>query len=199
MSLSETVDPGGIDTVVSSAMEWLRAVTQERRVTLPGSPEGELHESLSPEGARRLVGRAWDLSQAYKRLPASPSEASLTVIAVWDPTQGKMVYFETLACGFGALRTVMSFNWTARALRYIIVVGMLIPISHYFDDYPCVVPEAFAEVARIAVEGTMEILGWDLKEPKPAEELEADEKPMGSHGFAATLSCLGVRVKDGKN
>ena len=51
-----------------------------------------------------------------------------------NPAAGRVEYYEATALGFGALRNVMSFNWVARALRHIVVVGLGIPIVHYFDD-----------------------------------------------------------------
>ena len=46
---------------------------------------------------------------------------------------------------------------------------------HYFDDFPCIVLERFAEVAEVAVSGLMALLVWDLKPPTPVGELLIDQ------------------------
>ena len=70
----ETIDPGGSDTDASSGTEWIRAVAANGVVSVLAEDGqqriGRLHASL--RRALRLLGRAWDLSKAYKRLPVFP-------------------------------------------------------------------------------------------------------------------------------
>ena len=84
---------------------------------------------------------------------------------------------------------MLSFNWVARALRHILVVGLGLPIIHYYDDYPCAVPEEFADFANAAVTRTMALLGWELKDAKLAEDLPEPERPLSLHGFAPSFTC----------
>ena len=46
----------------------------------------------------------------------------------------------------------MSFNIIARALRFLMNVGILVPATHFFDDYSHVEPKAFAAANSEAVE-----------------------------------------------
>ena len=72
------------------------------------------------------------------------------------------------------------------------VVGLGLPITHYFDGFPCIVPEEFAVFANEAMTRLMDLLGWDLKPAKPPEDLCEPERPLGTHGFASSFTCLGV-------
>ena len=40
----------------------------------------------------------------------------------------------------------------------------------------------------------MELLCWDLKDPKPVEDLPFGQRSLDDDGFASTFSCLGVRI-----
>ena len=93
--------------------------------------------SHSPHSsARSLVGRPWDLSKAYKRLATFPGHRAVSVIAVRRPSDGAVVFFEHLPLAFGGRMNVLSFNAVSRALCFILVVGLGVPIEHYFDDFP---------------------------------------------------------------
>ena len=131
VSATETIDPGGTDTVISLGTEWIRAVAVDGCATVltdDGQKRvGELHPSL--RRALRLVGRAWDLSKACKRLPGFPGHAPFTCIAVLDPHSKRTVYFEHLPLAFGGRMNVLSFNWVARALWWTLVVGLGLPIT----------------------------------------------------------------------
>ena len=102
------------------------------------------------------------------------------------------MYFEHLPLAFGGRLNVLSFNWVARALWWVLVVGLGLPITHYFDDFPCIVPEEFADFANEAMTRLMDLLGWELKPAKPVAELAEPERPLGDHGFASSFTCLGV-------
>ena len=58
VSLSETVDPSGVDTVVGLGMDWLRAVDEQgviRSKTASGEEViGELHGSLTRDMISKL-------------------------------------------------------------------------------------------------------------------------------------------------
>ena len=189
--LDESVDPGGVDDVVNVGRAWLTAIVNGRHVRVVLSDgtmlHGELHASLSVQQAGTLVGKTWDLSKAYKRLARFPGHAALTCIAVWNPQLGKVQYFEQSSLAFGAKMNVISFNWVARALWFVMVVGLSLPVTHYFDDYPCICAEPFAHVAEELFENLCHLLGWELKVPKSSSGEVATRPP-----FAQSFVCLGV-------
>ena len=114
---------------------------------------------------------------------------------MYNPQSGRTEYYEHIPLAFGARTSVLSFNLLARALRHVLVVGVGVPIEHYFDDYPCIVPKQFADFAESAVSRVMALLGWDLKAPKNPEDLAVQERPLGPHGFAGAFTCLGVVIQ----
>ena len=109
---TSAIDPGGPDTVVSMGTEWVRAVAPDGVVTVMAEDGqqriGTMHNTL--RSALRLMGRAWDLSKAYKRLACFPGHAPFSCIAVFDPQSGHTVYFEHLPLAFGGRMNVFSFR-----------------------------------------------------------------------------------------
>ena len=71
------------------------------------------------------MGRLWELAKAYRQLPRDPSQAHISIVAVFDPTTSRWTYFEQLAMAFGETSAVFHFNLTARGLQFILTTSRL--------------------------------------------------------------------------
>ena len=137
-STSETVDTEGTDAIVSVAKVWSNSVDAERNVRIELSDgkvlQGKLHESPSKAEAAALRARIIDLARAYKQLARRVKDADLAIFALQD-ADGVLQFYEAVALGFGAKNAVYSFNLMARALRHALNVLLLVPATHFYDDF----------------------------------------------------------------
>jgi hypothetical protein len=124
------------------------------------------------EEARGLLGRLIDLEKAYKQLGLSPSERHLAIFALFCSETATWSFFEALALGFGARNAVWGFNLFARALWFLLTVGLWLAVSHFFDDFTHLDPSAMSANGSRTIERLFTLLGWsykdspeDLKEP----------------------------------
>ena len=162
----EKIDSGGLDWVVGVAKVWSRALKEGQggrvRVELSSGEilDGETHADFRTAGpGRELLGRSLDLEKAFKQLARDPRQASLTVIAVWNPYSQKTELYEATALAFGARNCVYGFNFHARGLEWILNLGLGVPCIHYFDDYPHIEVAATAEHGRQAMEEALNLMG----------------------------------------
>ena len=161
------VDLGGVDEVVAVAREMGRAFSGPGDFVLTDeagkTTTGEVHRDWRTCGG--ISGCCLDLVSAFRQVPRSAAHAPFTVVAVLDPAEGVVKYFELLALAFGQMAAVYAFNRVARALDAIFAF-LLIPCSNYVDDYPLVLPDVIAEASVATAKAVLELLGWAVKDPQ---------------------------------
>ena len=185
-SSTETVDTDGPDSIVSVGRMWSSSVRKNGKVHVrlsDGSAiEGTLHSSLTPEMVDILMARLIDLKRAYKQLASNPDDAAFAIFGLRNP-QGEWVFFEASVLGFGSRNAVLGFNLVARALRFIANKGLLIPVTHFFDDFSHVEPSEFSAGNCDALEWMFNLLGWSYK-----------DGPDDLKAAAPCFAPLGVRI-----
>lgn len=171
---SETIDAGGLDWAVGIAKVWAQALEEGKKgrfaIALENGEQlvGHLHPDFAEKSAgRELLGRSLDLEKAFKQLARDPKQAALSVVAVWNPEKKMAELFEATALAFGARNCVYGFNYFARALEWILTLGLGVPCMHYFDDYPHLECQATAEDGRRGMEEALNLLGWRFKASGP--------------------------------
>ena len=194
---SETVDTDGPDAILSCAKLWVSSLRAGGEVFVrlrDGSAlRGKLHKSLTAEEVEKLQARLVDLKRAYKQLARRPEDAPFAIFGL-PRRDGSWAFFEALALGFGARNAVNGFNLPARALRFILNTGLLIPTTHFFDDFSHIEPSAFSDSNSEMVEWLFTLLGWEYKSA-PGDLLPSAScfSPLGveidfSHGGWAVVS-----------
>ena len=183
-STGEMVDVEGVDAIAAAAKAWVVAVDSQGKVAVRDATGrrrfGWLHPELKEPGARALQARLVDLARAYKQLPAHPSDEAMAFYAVWNPHLRRAEIFAPVALGFGARNAVNGFNAFARAIQFILVAGLLVPVLHYFDDYSQIDIAASAKGGGEAMLEALELLGWDVKEAEdPARPFAPVFRPLG--------------------
>jgi hypothetical protein len=181
---AEKIDVGGLDSILAIAKAVLASVGPDsREVTVALSDgtslKGSMHSSLSHASAKKLLGKVFDLSKAYRRLARAPGAASVMNIATWNATLQEPELYEQLVMPFGASAVVQHFNRTARGLQLILVVLFQLLTTHYFDDFSVLELEQAAKSTESLVVEFFGLLGWELKEHEP---------------FNTTFSPLGVEI-----
>ena len=175
---------GGVDEVAALAATWLKAVKDDRSVTvkLPGGTtlRGRLHESFSLEEARTLVGKLADMEGAFKQLAAFPGHAFARVVAVWDHGKQEVVFFLPDALMFGEAAAVYGFNRTSKFLTVVATRCADLVVSSYYDDFSQLELEKLSASADSTFKAIFKKLGFALSED-PAKDKQFSKKfsPLG--------------------
>ena len=141
------------------------------------------HSLLESSKINELVGKAFDLSAAYRQVAVAPESAWACYIACFDPELQAPAIFRMRAMPFGAKRAVHGFLRIAYSIWYIGVCGLLLPWSDYFDDFVTFASSESAQATDDAVSLLFRLLGW-----------KHDDKKEKSFNFAKVFTALGISV-----
>ena len=108
------------------------------------------------------MGRCLDLKQAYKQLVRHPCDAWASILAVVNPEDQTVYYFEAVALPFGSVSSVLAFNRSARALRMILTRLFKLVVTNFFDDFCQVELQPLTGSAWTTAELVLELLGWRI-------------------------------------
>jgi len=112
-----------------------------------------------------------------------PAHEKYAVLALKNPTSGKVEFFLTRALPFGARAAVHGFNRASRALNHIVHEFGGVTTGTYFDDFPTVAPKILARKMYSRMVRLMTLLGWKLKKKNNSLKYPTD-----------SFGCLGVQV-----
>ena len=116
-----------------------------------------------------VVGKTYDLKNAYKQYGVCDADRSVLRIAVWNPDLKKVQYLGLNALPFGAVGSVNSFLRVSMAIWYIGVRGLRLCWTAFFDDYTLISKQTCSSSAAVAAESLFQLLGVDFaKEGKKA-------------------------------
>lgn len=119
----------------------------------------------------RVVGKTYDLRNAYKQYGIDTADRSLLRIAVWNPIKEQIQFLGLNALPFGAIGSVNSFLRVSMAVWYIGVRGLRLCWTAFFDDYTLLSKTITSKSAEVAAESLFSLLGVDYaKEGKKAVE-----------------------------
>ena len=127
------------------------------------------------------TGRTLDLRKAYKQMAVSEQDRHLMVLTHEGP-DGRLFYISD-ALPFGARGSVFSFLRTSRALSFLMNIGLSVPSSVFFDDFPSISEGASAASAFDGPHTLLSALGWLYA---------ADEEKC--RPFASSFEVLGCRL-----
>ena len=161
----EKIDLEGIDHICATARFFLGAMRDEHRWRIPGE-DGVSSGSIAAEWrstkSRDLVGRCLDLKHAYKQLVRNPCDAWASILAVANPEDNNVYYFEAIALPFGSVSSVIGFNRAARALRMILTRLFKLVVTNLFDDFCQIELAPISDGAWKTAELVLTLLGWRI-------------------------------------
>ena len=161
----EKIDLEGIDHICATARFFLGAMRDEHRWRIPGE-DGVSSGSIAAEWrstkSRDLVGRCLDLKHAYKQLVRNPCDAWASILAVANPEDNNVYYFEAIALPFGSVSSVIGFNRAARALRMILTRLFKLVVTNFFDDFCQIELAPISDGAWKTAELVLTLLGWRI-------------------------------------
>ena len=141
------------------------------------------HRSWPADWNRSLKGRCLDLKHAYKQLVRHPNDNWVSIIAVVNPLDSQVYFFEAIALPFGSVSSVIAFNRVARALRMILSRVFKLVVTNFFDDFCQIETELLATSSQQTAELVLDLLGWEISRG------EDKRKP-----FASSFEILGAVI-----
>ena len=160
-----------------------------------------------PTGAlREVVGKTYDLKNAYKQYGVHPEDRDNLRLAVWNPDNKQVQYLGINALPFGAIGSVNAFLRISMAVWFLGVYGMRLCWTAFFDDYTVLSKKISAKSAEIAAESLFGLLGLQYaKEGKKAVPwgtqvktlgVVIDLDPPGANGQFVQLGHTAARVQE---
>ena len=185
VSCHEKIDLEGIDHICATARFFMGASDEWDTVALPGFGETPtwLDSSWRKGWNASLLGRCLDLKHAYKQLVRHPDDKWVSIIAVANPNDFQVCFFEAVALPFGSVSSVIAFNRVARALRTILSRVFKLVVTNFFDDFCQIETEVLSQSALQTAELLMDLLGWEIS--------RGDDKRKP---FAKSFEILGAVV-----
>ena len=148
--------------------------------------------NLGKEAMQQVVGKTYDLKNAYKQYGVRPQDRDLLRIAVWDHAHGRVRLMGTNALPFGAVGSVGA--------------GLRLCWTSFFDDFTLLSKRVNCNSAAVAAESLFSLLGVQFaKEGKKAVEwatkvktlgVVLDLEPADSSGNYVTLGHTESRVAE---
>ena len=150
----------------------------EIRLNSGGALVGRIHPSFNARPS--LVGRAVDLSKAYKQVALHPESRKHSVLGV-KKKQGDWAFFVSRSIPFGASASVFSFNKITRALWSALVRKFGLLVCVFFDDFPVFEFEPLQRSTSQLLHSFFDCMGWlHATSGKKAED------------FSLSMTVLGV-------
>ena len=118
---------------------------------------GMWHASMTGEPA--LLGRCVDLSKAYRQVAIAEESLRHGVLG-YQTSQHGWRYYTTQSLPFGASASVFAFNKISRAIWHLLVHGMHILTSVFYDDFPCFEMQPLTQLTAKALDQFFNTLVW---------------------------------------
>lgn len=118
---------------------------------------GPWHTSMTSQP--ELLGRCIDLSKAYRQVAIAKDSLRHGVLG-YQTSQHGWRYFTTCSLPFGASASVYAFNKISRALWHLLVHGLHILTSVFFDDFPAFEIAPLTHLTSQALDQFFGTLGW---------------------------------------
>ena len=182
VEIQEKLDHGGLDEVAAMAILIKRSLLSG--VFSFVDTDGSNHSfKIHPDWhktSKKVVGKTLDLKAAYKQLCVREDHLRYAVTTVYNPTSKKPEFWVCTGLPFGSTASVYGFNACSRSLERILSEHFLVLVSSYFDDFPSLEVEDTCRSAKAAMEGLLQVLGWDfVKEEHKYVEYSAEFRVLG--------------------
>ena len=136
--------------------------------------------NLPDRSMEEVVGKTYDLKNAYKQYGVRASDRDLLRLAVWKPDEKTVNFLGINALPFGAIGSVSAFLRVSMAVWFLGVRGLHLCWTSFFDDFTLLSKRLASTSAAIAAEGLFSLLGIQYaKDGKKAVEWNTKVKTLG--------------------
>ena len=162
ITLVEQATVDGPDVIYATALFLMRCLKTNGRST-------------------RLLGRALDLTSAYRQIPIGDDSLRFAYLSVYCPKSQRAELFQQLALPFGSRAAVNAFIRRARFLQWIAARCLVLPLTCYFDDFVAFSPPELTANSQSSMMLMLDVLGWAFDRVGPK-----------SDDFSSMVTALGV-------
>eukprot|EP00435_Cladocopium_sp_Y103_P063984 s44_g25.t1 len=162
--------------------------------------------NLDSQAMSQVVGKTYDLKNAYKQYGICRADRDLLRLAVWDPVTKTVRYMGANALPFGAVGSVSGFLRISLAVWFLGVRGLRLCWTSFFDDFTLLSKQPSARSAALAAESLFSLLGLQYaKDGKKAVEWSTQVKTLGvvinlapprAHGSFVHIGHTSSRVEE---
>lgn len=114
---------------------------------------------IDPGIAKKIVGKTYDLTSAYKQFGVHSRDREVLRIATWNSDENKVALLGVNALPFGATGSVSSFLRVAMAVWFLGTRCLDLAWTCFFDDYTLISREETSNSASFAAESLFKLLG----------------------------------------
>ena len=107
-----------------------------------------------------------DMKGAYRQVPLSDSQVSISITAVYNPDTDTAELFEIFGQPFGAGHAVPNFYRVAEWICRLIIRMFHVLLDHFFDDFFLVSRERDSNTSIFCLQETFRLLGFVLDKDK---------------------------------
>ena len=118
--------------------------------------------SMATHVSTDLVAGTEDMQGAYRQVPLSDAQVSISITGVFNPYSKEVCLFELFGQPFGAGHAVPNFYRVAEWLSRVMTRGFNIVIDHFFDDFFMVLRRSESLEASFFVKEAFNLLGFRL-------------------------------------
>ena len=136
--------------------------------------------NLTETAMEEVVGKTYDLKNAYKQYGICAFDRNLLRLAVWNPKEAAVNFLGVNALPFGAIGSVSAFLRISMAVWFLGVRGLRLCWTSFFDDFTMLSKARASNSAAIAAEGLFGLLGIQFaREGKKAVAWDTKVKTLG--------------------
>ena len=118
---------------------------------------------------KKIFGKTADLKGAYRQLALAEESLRYSYVAVYCPVEKRAKVFHQVAVPFGSTKAVYYFWRVARALWTLIVRGITVASTNFFDDFVLLALERDCASSWESFNRLMKVLGWKLSDDKATD------------------------------
>ena len=135
---------------------------------------------LTEDSMDEVVGKTYDLKNAYKQYGVCVEDRETLRLAVWNPEERAVKFLGINALPFGAIGSVSAFLRISMAVWFLGIRGLRLCWTSFFDDFTVLSKRLSPNSAAIASESLFNLLGIQFaRDGKKAVDWDTTVKTLG--------------------
>ena len=148
--------------------------------TFASAVKGYFMKCRSHNACSELAGKTYDLKSAYRQVPIRCDHLKFAYFSIYNCELDKVEIYRLKTLPFGATHSVYSFLRLARMLYTIMVRGLRLFTTNFYDDFILASPPQLQDSAARGMELVFLLTGWLFaKDGKKATSFDSVFKALG--------------------
>lgn len=180
----------GCDSATTNLINQATVITEKLQLPSTDMNVAALRKLRSTCPGKQLFGWVLDERKAYRQLPIQPSHRMFSVIALKDPSSGRVAFFVMVGHSFGLVSAVYNYNRRSAAINeFLCSLFGLIAFNFYDDKYGFEVKETIESAHLIA-----QSVHWWLGARYDQKKLQLSSMPV-ILGVTYNLESMVLEIK----